>query len=1039
MKQDTHVKGHFRTLKNGKVVYVQDHHAQHEHAVHPDVDTEFAHLFPDSPQAPAPAAEAQAQAEGAASDVDAEFQHLFGDTAEAPQAAAATPADVEQEFDALFGDTAAPADDAASDDGTSVTSLTAAGVPVGAKVHYPKGAFVEKLADGLAYAGPFNWKVRKAIKEAFPKVAKWDKAMGAWKVPADGAAQLDIILTEHLGQPLYASMPSAAEPAAAEPPAAEPVAPAPAAKAPREAPQPAPGWDGIEPGMAFKNKAGTTGFVIVDTDSSPIVVQFESGLLSTMSYEDYQSIQKDLVLTSTTGDDFHPALEAGAKVGDTKVIFGTTYQLNANHRWEKVGDAAPAPSEALAAIQALQPYNYTYINGFLVKKTHGGFLIISKKDPQGKPWPAKVKAALAELHPAGYKKKQQFYIVDPSQQAEAAAIMENPAALKNNPKTTPSAAVSTPAPLPPSFPYTQVGPQKGSNPGGLYEDAYGKKWYIKFPASEDHAKNELLAAKLYKMAGVAAPRLKLVTKDGKVGIASAYVDGLTQGSGAALAKAPGARAGFGADAWLANWDSVGLNNDNLLLGPDGNAVRIDVGGSLLYRAQGGPKGAAFGDSVTEADSLRDPKTNPKTAAVFGGMSPQELRDSVVRVLAIPDDAIKAAVDKFGPGDQAEKDALVAKLIARRQDLAKRFPDAEALANPPKPDPTKLAVDASKLPTLPTFANWNGTGKPLSSSEAVNAANQTAVQAIYDAALQGNLVAVKGLKLAVVDKASGAVTMKPAFEHPSQHVRAFYDQVVEYMDVIANPAASKAKQWDLEDAEDIQGLSEAFKPHFYGTSVATIPANERLGFWMSLGTAADPHQFMPPKVKNVDPAQKAKGKLDYQKMPAILKSWLGSVQSSGGNNQPYRDGAETDYQGRNTRDVLQAAYAHATEFDEGTTIRKWIGLPTAMSKQLDQVAEGHVFQNPGSMCCSMSDKWESGAGSGFGSNLLTIHYAKGAKGLATYGSGSFAGEQEITTLPGQRFMILKKEKLKSGAHHITLLMLPPDPTYVDNIKPAQKVA
>ena len=49
--------------------------------------------------------------------------------------------------------------------------------------------------------------------------------------------------------------------------------------------------------------------------------------------------------------------------------------------------------------------------------------------------------------------------------------------------------------------WKKVGPQLGSNPGGTYEDENGKKWYVKESKSDDHAKNEVLAGKLYELAG----------------------------------------------------------------------------------------------------------------------------------------------------------------------------------------------------------------------------------------------------------------------------------------------------------------------------------------------------------------------------------------------------------------------------------------------------------------------------------------------------------------------------------------------------------
>ena len=48
---------------------------------------------------------------------------------------------------------------------------------------------------------------------------------------------------------------------------------------------------------------------------------------------------------------------------------------------------------------------------------------------------------------------------------------------------------------------TRVGGQLGSNPAGLYQDADGRRYYIKTLESLDHARNERLAARLYALAG----------------------------------------------------------------------------------------------------------------------------------------------------------------------------------------------------------------------------------------------------------------------------------------------------------------------------------------------------------------------------------------------------------------------------------------------------------------------------------------------------------------------------------------------------------
>lgn len=259
---------------------------------------------------------------------------------------------------------------------------------------------------------------------------------------------------------------------------------------------------------------------------------------------------------------------------------------------------------------------------------------------------------------------------------------------KAAPATPPQAAAAAPEAEIDTDNLVQIGPQKGSNPGGLYQDVTtGRKWYIKTPSSPDIARNEVLAAKLYDAAGIDVPTLRLVEFNGSTSIASEIVEGLTKGSPADLAKAAGTADGFGVDAWLANWDVVGLGYDNLLL-KGAKAFRVDTGGALRYRAQGGLKGSAFGRSVDEIDSLRDPRTNTQSASVYGNLTPAELDAGVRKVLAIDDDQIRALVRQHGPLDAGEADALADLLIARKADLYERFPNARPLRQAPAvlPDP-----------------------------------------------------------------------------------------------------------------------------------------------------------------------------------------------------------------------------------------------------------------------------------------------------------------------------------------------------------------
>lgn len=205
------------------------------------------------------------------------------------------------------------------------------------------------------------------------------------------------------------------------------------------------------------------------------------------------------------------------------------------------------------------------------------------------------------------------------------------------------------------------GNQLGSNPGGVYSDKEGKKFYIKHAATKAHAQNEKTAAKLYQLAG--ANTLKYRDVDGDQHVATEWqeldkknINDFTPEQRKEAAK------DFAVHAWLSNWDAAGLGGDNQGV-LNGKTTTLDVGGSLRFRAQGGPKGGAFGDKVSEFDTLRDKKMNPDAAGLFGKMSPEEIKASVEQVASIPDAKIRAVV-----GNDKE---LADRLIARKKDLASR--------------------------------------------------------------------------------------------------------------------------------------------------------------------------------------------------------------------------------------------------------------------------------------------------------------------------------------------------------------------------------
>jgi len=211
----------------------------------------------------------------------------------------------------------------------------------------------------------------------------------------------------------------------------------------------------------------------------------------------------------------------------------------------------------------------------------------------------------------------------------------------------------------------KVGRGQGSNPAGIYQDGRGRRYYVKSLESEAHAQNEMLAAKLYQLAG--APTLTYVRTSEPNQVATVFV-ALAKTHVAQLSADERRQAQYwlGVHAWTANWDAAGFDGDNQGV-IDGVVTTLDVGGALAFRAQGDPKGTAFGASVGELDTLRKDADNPHAVRLFGDMSDDAISPAIAVVMRIPDVAIrKVIVDHGGSG------ALADKMIARKADMARRL-------------------------------------------------------------------------------------------------------------------------------------------------------------------------------------------------------------------------------------------------------------------------------------------------------------------------------------------------------------------------------
>lgn len=886
------------------------------------------------------------------------------------------------------------------------------------------------------------------------------------------------------------------EDASAPPPVPEPVAaPAPdpvAAAAPADAPAPAtlagkPAYDHI----AQAKKAGQGSIYAIQVAADEWLAANpgkEDELSSSLVDQNMFVIAKKMGIYKPPG--FGIVDPPGPQEGDTKQGADGMLVLKNGH-WVKV-DPDPPAAPAVHPVDAVPLPDMSGWQPHVAVKVASGIDALKKQIKAGNLDP--LKGSTKYLHstgkyyvtlpnPNGYQwmkfngstaGKALYDYVNKLKSAAAGAAPAKPKAAPSAPKAAPAKTQATPAGsnVAPSGPnaepistliagvtnidkWPQTGSQLGSNSGGRFKDVSGKEWYCKFPGNQDVVKNELLAAKFYQMLGLGVPKVKMVEKDGKLGIASQWIDGMSKAPASDLAKAKGTLNGFVADAWLANWDVVGLAFDNLMIGPDGKAVRVDVGGSLLYRAQGGEKGDQFSDTVPELLTLLDPVKNGNSASVFSGVTQADMRAGAHQLAKMHPNQIIKMCQTFGPGDSQQQMALANKLIARRKFLI----DTLGVKDPwikASPDITKLTVDPSSLPSPVDFENYNGSGKGLSSVAFINKQNTADDLALIEFAKHGNLQALLDYHYDAYDKATGDfIGKKPIAEHPAKIVKGHWCDLCDVLTAIANPPVEGLSMPPIDggSVEDVSEAAGYFKP---GENISTISKEKILGFWMKLGHvgAEAVQDLIPPETKFFKKSMVATAKSWYKSCKEATKALVNAIQDSGSNNRFWNEGKEivkVDSHGHSydgpAQNLASQIYADASEMDEGMTVGRWMNMPKSMMDNLLKEGAGLVFQNADSMCTSVFKNWGDNAKFGSGA-YVNIRAAKGAKAMLSLGSGRFnggkenadgtlsydGGEMEVTTLMGQRFVVLGVKQGNSSSSSgisLDLLMLPPHHGFVSD--------
>lgn len=302
--------------------------------------------------------------------------------------------------------------------------------------------------------------------------------------------------------------------------------------------------------------------------------------------------------------------------------------------------------------------------------------------------------------------------------------------LKNAPKgTTPPGPARIAVPLERDL--TKVRDLPGSTRPYLARDGNGKGWVVKdvngSGIAPAHLRSEGLADDLYRVMDLDVPAGAVVdTPGGPMKITEFLEGGQTLSEWKAGKTATEIKEmyqqiqkGFVSDALLANHDVAGMSFDNIMV-VGGKAYRIDNGGALTFRAQGGAK-RSWGAKVTELESMRDKSINAQTAELFADITDEEIERQIRQVVArrdailatIPDDDVRATM-------AARIDNLNARLPKGAAPARRGVPDgasrAEYGVSPTTPDRVRaarsngvtLSVDRDEIEDLNALA-WEELG------------------------------------------------------------------------------------------------------------------------------------------------------------------------------------------------------------------------------------------------------------------------------------------------------------------------------------------
>ena len=256
----------------------------------------------------------------------------------------------------------------------------------------------------------------------------------------------------------------------------------------------------------------------------------------------------------------------------------------------------------------------------------------------------------------------------------------------------------------------------------------GSQWVVKEARNKDgvlangQLEQEMLADSLYKLMGFSAPDSFVINEGGKTyKIAPFIKDAKNLGTVGELAKESvynTIKKGFVMDALLGNWDVIGASKDNILIS-DGGIIRVDNGGSMMYRAKGRKKEESdFGPEIKELKSFLDSSKNPSTAEVFKGMTLAQMKIQAKEIVAKKVSLTLAVMDfeKKHPGHEGLSKKIGDRLTWLEENIANKSLSSTAegraerkLKREEEAKKKADAYDKSKYSSLATanyFKDWD---------------------------------------------------------------------------------------------------------------------------------------------------------------------------------------------------------------------------------------------------------------------------------------------------------------------------------------------